>query len=520
MTIVRSPASPDTPPSFVFHAEALKLNAMNSNPLLTNPATELLRLLRERKLGALELLDLQLARIDTLNPALNAVVALDIEAARRSALAADNTPAGKRGPLHGLPITIKDAFEVAGMPATCGFPHLAEHVPQRDADAVARLRAAGAMPFGKTNVPVAAADHQSYNPVYGTTNNPWDVKRTPGGSSGGAAAAVAAGFSSLELGSDIGGSIRCPSHFCGVYGHKSSYNLVPIRGHIPPAPGARSTPALGVAGPIARSAADLELAMDILAAPSSDDLTAWSVRTPPSRHERLADFRVALWADRKAYTVDRRCVEVMHAYADDLRKAGARVDEHARPEINIETSDDIYVAMLFSTVSDGMSEEILAETERVARKLDAGPRSYPTRIARAVRLTHHGFLRLQEQQEQLRRAWAQFFESYDVILCPIMPTVAFPHDHSGTGPGHIAQYSRTTVVDGKLMPYLNGLQWPGLVTVAHLPATAIPTGRRIDGMPMGVQAVGPYLEDRTPLRFAQLAEQALGGFEPPPLPRA
>lgn len=490
---------------------------MDTTPTTLTPATGLLRLLRERKLGALELLDLQLSRIERLNPALNAVVALDVETARKSARAADNAPHDKRGPLHGLPITIKDAFEVIGLPATCGFPHLARHVPQHDADAVARLRAAGAVPFGKTNVPVAAADHQSYNPVYGTTNNPWDVKRTPGGSSGGAAAAVAVGFSPLELGSDIGGSIRCPAHFCGVYGHKSSYDLVPIRGHIPPPPGALSRPALGIAGPLARSAADLELALDILAAPSSDDVAAWSVRIPPSRHERLADFRVALWADQKAYSVDRRCIDAMHAYADDLRKAGARVDEHARPEIDVAASDDIYVAMLFSTVSDGMSEDVLAETERVARELDAGPRSYPTRIAKAVRLTHHEFLALQEQQQQLRRAWARFFESYDVILCPIMPTVAFPHDQSGDGPGHIAQYFRTTSVDGKPVPYLNGLQWPGLVTVAHLPATALPTGRRIEGMPVGLQAVGPYMEDRTPLRFAQLAEQALGGFVPPPL---
>src|SRR3569833_1924294 len=226
----------------------------NALPLELRSATGLLSLIQARRLGALELLDLQLSRIARTNPSLNAVLALDVEGARAAARAADNVPANARGPLHGLPITIKDAYEVVGMPATCGFPHLAKHVPERDADAVARLRAAGAIPFAKTNVPLAAADHQSNNPVYGTTNNPWDVKRTPGGSSGGAAASVAAAFSSLELWSDIGGSIRCPSHFCCVYGHKSSYNLVPIRGHIPPAPGARSPPALGVAGPIARSA--------------------------------------------------------------------------------------------------------------------------------------------------------------------------------------------------------------------------------------------------------------------------
>jgi amidase len=478
-------------------------------------ARSLIAQLRERKLGALELLDLQLARVGRDNPKLNAVVAMDIERARADARAADNTTPAMRGPLHGLPITIKDAYEVVGMAATCGFPHLATHRPSRDADAVARLRSAGAIPFGKTNVPLAAADHQSYNPVYGTTNNPWDVSRTPGGSSGGAAAAVAAGFSSLELGSDIGGSIRCPAHFCGVYGHKSSYGIVPMRGHVPPPPGSLSMPPLGIGGPIARSAADLELALDVLVAPVESDQTAWHVHIPPSRHERLKDFRIALWADQNTFSVDRRCLDAMHAYAQDLRRLGVQVDEEARPDFDPRASDDLYVAMLFSTVSAGMPEEVLALTERVAMEMRAEPHSYPARIARAVRMSHHDFLLLQEEQQRFCTAWARFFDRYDLILCPIMPTVAFHHDQSGSGAGHIAQYTRTIQVDGKPVPYMNGLQWPGLITVANLPATAIPTGRFIDGLPMGLQAVGPYLEDRTPLRFAQLAEQVLGGFARP-----
>jgi amidase len=491
---------------------------MSTHPELAlelRSATELLALLRDRELGSLELLDLQLARIEARDGELNAVVALNVEDARDAARRADDAPSDARGPLHGLPMTIKDSYEVAGMPATCGFPDLAQHRPQRDADAVALLRAAGAVPFGKTNLPLAAADHQSYNPVYGTTNNPWDVSRTPGGSSGGAAAAVAAGFSPLELGSDIGGSIRCPAHFCGVYGHKPSYGIVSLRGHIPPPPGALSAVPLAVAGPIARSAADLELALDVLAQPAVADRTAWSVRVPASRHERLADFRVALWADQESYSVDRRCVEAMHAFAQDLRGLGVDVDETARPEIDAAASDDLYVAMLFSVISAGMPEEVLAQTEQAAGD-DPNPRGYPQRIARAVRLTHHEFVGLAEQQLHLREAWRRFFERFDVILCPIMPTVAFPHDHSGSGPGHIAQYSRRTVVDGDPLPYMNGLQWPGLVTVANLPATAIPTGRLVDGLPTGVQAVGPYLEDRTPLRFAQLVERELGGYRPPP----
>jgi amidase len=491
------------------------MNDKDQLPPELRSATALLSLLRARKLGSLELLDLQLARVERVNPALNAVVAMDVERARDAARAADSASNEARGPLHGLPITIKDAYEVVGMPATCGFPHLAKHFPDRDADAVARLRAAGAIPFGKTNVPLAAADHQSYNPVYGTSNNPWDVTRTPGGSSGGAAAAVAAGFSALELGSDIGGSIRCPAHFCGVYGHKSSYGIVPMRGHIPPMPGAIAMPPLGIGGPLARSAADLELALDVLVAPAEAERAAWSVKLPASRHERLTDYRVALWADQKSFSVDARCLDAMHAFAQDLRRLGVRVDENARPEIDPAESDDLYVAMLFSTVSEGMPGDVLAITEQVAAEMKAAPRSYPARIAKAVRFTHHQFLELAEKQAQLCLAWRRFFAQYDVLLCPIMPTVAFPHDHSGDGPGHVAQYTRTTIVDGRAVPYMNGLQWPGLVTVANLPATAIPTGRFIDGMPMGLQVVGPFLQDRTTLRFAQLAEAAIGGFVPP-----
>lgn len=480
-------------------------------------ATTQLEALRSGRIGSVELLDLLVARIERYNPALNAIVSLDLELAREAARAADEMAPEERGALHGLPMTIKDAFEVVGMTASCGLPELAQHRPLRDADAVARLRAAGAIPFGKSNVPVLAADHQSYNPVHGTSNNPWDLTRTPGGSSGGAAAAVAAGFTALELGSDIGGSIRCPSHFCGVYGHKSSYGIVPLRGHIPPMPGSYIAPPLGIAGPIARDPADLELALDVLAAPAELECGAWSIRLPPARAGRLEDFRVALMADPKTYSLDGRCVDALQAFALELRAAGASVDEHARPEIDFAASDDLYVAMLFRAISTGMPESLLQETEQAARDHDDGPRGYPARIARAVRLGYAEMEQLLEQQARLCRQWAGFFDRYDVILCPIMPTVAFAHDHSGGGPGHIAQYSRKLRIDGRDQPYMNGLQWPGLATVANLPATALPTGQFIDGLPMGVQAIGPYLEDRTPLHFAQCVQQALGGYRAPPL---
>jgi amidase len=479
-------------------------------------AAEQLQLLRERRIGALELLDLLLARIERLNPALNAVVARDLEGARHAARAADDVPAASRGALHGLPLTLKDVWEVTGMPATCGMPELAHYLPARDADAVARLRAAGAIPFGKTNVPIAAGDHQSYNDVYGTSNNPWNLERTPGGSSGGAAAAVAAGFTPLELGSDIGGSIRCPAHFCGVYGHKPSYGIVPQRGHIPPPPGVRLIPLLGVAGPIARSAGDLELALDVLAAPEELERTGWSIRVPPSRREQLGEFRVALWADQQTYSVDARCLAAMHAFAAELRRIGVQVDAVARPPIDPAASDAVYFELLFAVLSAGMPEALLAAVDGVAAAMPPAAGAYPARVTRALRASYARFAGLLEQQAELRHRWAAFFERYDLIICPILPTVAYRHDHSVAGPGPAAQFLRTIPVDGRAVPYLDGLQWPGLATIANLPATAVPTGQLIDGLPMGVQLIGPYLEDRTPLRFAQLVERELGGYAPPP----
>jgi amidase len=238
------------------------------------------------------------------------------------------------------------------------------------------------------------------------------------------------------------------------------------------------------------------------------------VRVPPSRHERLADFRVALWADDEHFSLDSRCQAAIHAYAEDLRGLGVQVDETARPEIDVLASDDLYVATLFSLITAQVPEELLAQFVAIGER-DPDPRGYPARVARAVRLTAAEHWGLVEQQLQLQAAWARFFTGYDLVLCPIQPTVAFAHDHSGEGPGHTAQYERLTMVDGEPVPYLHAMQWTGLITIADLPATAIPTGRLVDGMPVGFQAVGPGLEDRTPLRFAQLAERELGGYVEP-----
>jgi amidase len=474
-------------------------------------AVSLREALMRKELSACELLDLYLSRIERHDPALNLIVTRDEEGARKAARAADDARAhGKNaGPLAGLPMTIKDSYEVAGMTATCGLPALANHKPARDADAVARLRKAGAIFFGKTNLPAGAADWQSYNDLYGRSNNPWDVTRTPGGSSGGAAGAVAAGFTSMELGSDIGGSIRVPSHFCGVFGLKPSYGVVPMRGHIPPPPGTLLTVPLGVGGPIARSAADLRLALEALAGTSDIEGTAWRIELPPSRHARLKDFRVGVWLGGGVYVVDDDYRRAIEAFVQDVRRAGAKVTEAKLPFDAMEAYH-IYLDALFAVVGAG-EPNLAAPMQARAGKDETG---YAARLVRAMRMSLADWLALSERRERLFRAFKAFFADYDVLLCPAATVVAFPHDTGGTV--HADQLDRRLSVNGKPRPYFDNFMWPSIATCSNLPAAVMPTGRSVGGLPAGVQIIGPYLEDFTVISFASLVEAELGGFAPPP----
>ncbi|RAM62675.1 amidase [Herbaspirillum rubrisubalbicans] len=486
-------------------------------PIHFKSATELLKLLRTRQIGAVEVLQHHLERVERLNGDLNAVVTQDVESALRAAREADNRPKADLPPLHGLPMTIKEAFNVVGMQTTCGFPHLVGNQPSQDADAVAMLKAAGAVVFGKTNVPVGAFDWQAYNPVYGSTNNPWNAGCTPGGSSGGSAAALAAGLTPLELGSDIGGSIRVPAHFCGVYGHRPSYGLVPAHGHVPPIPGTLTRYELAANGPLARSGQDLELALDLIVAPAELERPASRLAIPPSRHERLQDFRVAVWADDSAYAVDARSLDALRSYADDLRKLGVTVDEKARPDYDWKASADMYFDILMSICASSMPPQILNMLADKAAALPPDDAGYIARMGRVIQMRHYQYYALTHEREVLYRAWRDFFTHYDVLICPAFATVAYEHDRRGDGdsdPFTVGQ-SRSHIVNGQPIPYWDGLHWPSMAVVANLPATAVPTGRFIDGLPLGVQIMGPYLEDRTPLRFAQLVEQELGGFIAP-----
>lgn len=490
------------------------MSAMSADETCFLTATEQRTLLLARRISALELLEVHLDRMKRVNPSCNAVVALDEEGARRQARAADETLAQgrKAGPLHGLPMTIKDSFAVAGMAATCGLEELRDYRPQEDAVAVAKIRAGGGVIFGKTNLPAGAADHQSCNTLFGLTRNPWDGERTVGGSSGGAAAALAAGLTSLELGSDIGGSIRVPAHFCGVYGHKPSHGLVSTEGHIRPPPGHVAPAELGVAGPLARSPFDLEMLFDVVLGMSDVEGSGAALQLPAARHDDLRSFRVAVWNDARPYPLDDAYAAAIDGLVDDLARLGAKVNRQARPPIDPAASYDVYLQTLFGIIGSGLPPEAREALLAAGEAGEGG--SYPRRVADAVRQSLSQHSAATEARHQLYRAWRRFFADYDVLLCPVTPTVAFPHDIERLDLA--AQFTRRLTVNGGSIPYMDNLAWPGLVTVANLPATAIPTGRRVGSVPAGVQVVGPYLGDRTTLRFAQLVEQALGGFARPP----
>ncbi|HKY80670.1 MAG TPA: amidase [Sphingobium sp.] len=478
-------------------------------------ASETLALLRSGKIGSVELLRIYEARINRWNGRLNLVVAQDMEAAMAAARRADDQ-GGEKGPLHGLPMTVKDTWDVTGMATTCGIPALADNRPAKDAEVVRALKQAGAIIFGKTNVPEGAADYQSYNPLFGTSSNPWDESRCVGGSSGGSAAALAAGFTPVEVGSDLAGSIRVPAHFCGVYGHKPSFGIVPLAGHVPVMPGRHEVIDMGVGGPLARSATDLEWMLDLMSRPGIAQAAAWSVKLPPSRHERLQDFRVALWlGDNSAYVLDSAYRVAIERFVDDLRGIGVAIDVHGRPGFDFNDAFALYFDALGAVNAGQLPQDvydhILAEAQRQADKdemIDS--------FARSLRMSHRDHVLLSSRRLHMKALWAEFYERYDIFLCPVSNSTAFPHDHSFTELGTLGHLLRTTQIDNQPCSYAIRYQWPSIANAAELPSTVMPTGHMVGGLPVGIQAQGPFLEDRTPLRFAQLVERELGGFTPPP----
>ncbi len=476
-------------------------------------ATAQLAALRERRVSAAELLEATLARLDALNPALNAVVVQDREGARRAAAEADAALArGEQGPLLGLPMTVKECFDIAGLPTTWGLPGTEKLPVTRDAVVVQRLRAAGAVVLGKTNVPPNLADWQSANPVYGRTNNPWDPARTPGGSSGGSAAALAAGLAALEMGSDIGGSLRVPAHCCGVYAHKPSHGLVPMRGNAPPGTPVLSVDHhvdLAVGGPMARSAADLALALDVVAGPDEDRAVGWRLQLPPPRHTSLKGCRVLLLRSHPLLPTGHEVAEVVERWAAQAAAAGARIVEShpLLPDLLkvARTYGHLLLAFFGGTVPAAEYEGL----KRAAAALPPGDDSPQATDLRAFVSSHRDWLAADRRRTAIRHDWRQLFAEVDVVVAPVMPLPALPHDAA-------PMEQRTIEIDGRRLPYTLLGAWAGPATLAGLPATAFPVGRSAGGLPVGLQAIGPQWEDRTTIAFAAACEQAFGGFVPPP----
>jgi amidase len=457
----------------------------------TATAGELAGAIRKGEVGSRELLDLYLDRIERLGGPVNAVVTLDAERARAACAAADEAVAagGDLGPLHGLPVTVKDAIETEGIRSTGGAVELTDHVPVVDAPAVARLKAAGAVVFGKTNLPRWSGDLQSFNELFGTTSNPWDLDRVPGGSSGGPAAALACGFTAFELGTDIGGSIRVPSHFCGTFGLKPSFGIVSQRGYLDHVGGGTIDADINVFGPMARSADDLALLLDVLAGPDAERAVAWRLELPAPRVETLAGARVAAWIDEPACEIDGEYRAVLDRTLGALSDAGARV-EHTHPPVPFAEQRDLFHGMIAGAISEG----------------------FPDEIADALGGSHHAWLRLERQRAALRRTWSEWFDDWDVLLCPVTPTAAFPHDQAGD------MFTRTIVVNGEDRPYIDNVAWTGLIGIAGLPSAVPPLGLTASGLPVGVQVVAPFLQDRTAVRVAGLVVAAVdgAGYRPPP----
>ncbi len=473
-------------------------------------ANELAAMIRRRDIGAVELLELYLERIDTFDETINAVIWQDREGALETARTADTrtVAGGDLPPLHGVPMTIKESFDVAGAPTTWGDPEFRSNVARHDCVAVERLKRAGVTLFGKTNVPLNLADWQSFNDIYGVTSNPWDTGRTPGGSSGGSAAALAAGLTGIETGSDIGASIRNPAHYCGVFGHKPSFGICPPRGQA--LPGILTGPDMAVIGPLARSADDLILALDAMAGADTLDAAGWRLELPAPRARRLGDLRVAVMLEGELSEVDGAYLGMLQGLVDGIAGKGARVSDTARPDVDMRDVHEIYIQLLRAATSARLPQAKVEEFRMARARLDPDDTSYLALMTRGNTMAHREWMALNERREHIRWAWHRFFEDWDILVSPAAASTAFPHDHAGE------RHDRTIVVNGHEASTTDQMFWAGFGLMALLPATVAPAGISRDGLPGGIQITGPWLGDLTTIEAARLIEREFGGFQSPP----
>lgn len=470
------------------------------------------RAVREGHTSSTELTRLILDRIETHEPALNAYTTLLADQALEQARGLDAMAARGRwmGPLHGVPISIKDSIWIRGVPSTAGDPAFADFVPDEDAPVVARLRAAGAVFLGHTNMPMHGDDFQSYNELFGRTSNPWDLSRTAGGSTGGGGAAVAAGLSYLSIGSDFGGSIRVPSHFNGIYGHRGTRNVIPTEGHGVRRPGTPPRPKSeeSVVGPLGRSAADLKLALDICGGHIEPHSIAYRWQLPPARGNVLEDYRIGYVTDDAFCPVSSDARGAYEQAIDELRAAGARLEEGWPVDSLQHTYHTWYylIAALLNPELEG------AELEQARAFALANKGTRPGIWTLAATSPYARYI--QENGERLRilGEWQDWFRTHDAFLMPTTLVVAFPHDTESWE----ARWSRTLqTVDGP-REYLDLHIWTSVSGLTGLPVTVAPAGKTRDGLPVGFQVLGPYLEDATSIDVAANVAELLGGYQPPP----
>ena len=472
-------------------------------------AKSLAAMVRAKKIGCTELLMHFLDRVERFNPSLNAIIQTDIPRAKKRARAADRALAKGDiwGPLHGVPMTVKESHDVAGLPSTWGVPAMRKNIAAEDSLAVKRWLGAGVTLFGKTNVPLLLADSQSWNEIYGSTNNPWNLDMVPGGSSGGASAALASGMTGIEMGSDIASSIRNPAHFCGLFGHKPTFGICPPRGHA--LGGAVAMADISVIGPLGRSAGDVALGLSIIAGPDEIDAKGIKLQLPAPAKKSFADYKIGIIYSDPTAPVDREVQSLIQELAKFLRGQKVRIDEKARPDIKMDDIHRTFDILLRAATSGRMDDAGYERLLRQAQRLRPGDDSVKARGLRGATMRHRDMLKLNEARHQMRWKWHEYFQDFDLLLCPVMCTAAFPHDHKPS-------YDRLSTINGKKYPAMMETFWAGYTGLTYLPSTVAPIGLTKAGLPVGVQIVAPQYGDRTSLHFAGILERHYRAFQPPP----
>lgn len=480
------------------------MGSINVSELTFASLTQAAEAVREGRVTSLELTEHMVQRIERFNPALNAIVTFTKAEAITRAKEADEALARGEiwGPLHGVPVTIKDCFEVAGVRTTAGATRFKDNIPQEDATTVARLKDAGAVILGKTNVPPYAGDWQTFNEIFGTTNNPWNLELTPGGSTGGGAASVAAGLSYLSLGSDIGGSIRVPSIFCGLYGHKPTLNLLPYRGHIP----RKQTPILTVAGPIARSPEDLKLALEVMGGPEPEEAIAYNWSLPPARRRSLSEYRLGYVLDHPFCPLSGEVRDAVQGAIEKLEGKVSSLVEGWPPGVDPVRQYTAYRFFHGSFYASFLKDEEFDGLRERAKNQDGNREAF---MALAWTAPQKVYQKALAERVEARAAWQRYFEAYDAFILPASFTTAFPHDHS------LPQYQRKISTPEGPRNYEDLYFWITFATYNGLPATVAPIGTSSSNLPIGIQIIGPYLEDATPIDVAARTRELFGGFKPP-----